>query len=68
MTDDEPFVQSRLKTLAAGGLTAVIPILCPYASASPARTSLTAFTPGVFFTASEAAIGIGVKLFCAVMA
>ena len=68
MTADEPFVQSRLKTWAAGGLTAVIAILLPYASASPARTSLTSVTPGVFLTASEAAIGIGLKLFCAVIA
>jgi hypothetical protein len=52
----------------AAGFTAVVLIVFPNASVSPARTFPTASTPGVFATASAAAIGIGEKLFCAVIA
>ena len=50
------------------GSTAVVLILWPNASDSPARTLPTASTPGAFAIASETAIGIGEKLFCAVTA
>ena len=64
----EPSCHSRLNIWLAAGFTAVVLILFPNASASPARTFPTASTPGVFATASAAAIGIGEKLFCAVIA
>ena len=51
-----------------GGSTAVVLIVSPNASVSPARTLPTAITPGVAATASAAVVGIGEKLFCAVIA
>ena len=54
--------------MAADGLTAVMKKLLPYALPSPARTFVTASTPGTVLTASAAATGIGEKLFCAVIA
>ena len=63
-----PDVQSRVNIVLAAGLTAVAKNPLPNASASPVRTLPTASTTGLFAAASAAAGGIGLKLFCAVIA
>ena len=51
-----------------GGLTAVAKSCLPNAPTSPVRTLPTASTIGFFAAASAAVGGMGVKLFCAVIA
>ena len=53
---------------ALSGSTAVSELVLPKIRASPARTLAIASTPGAFAAASAAPIGIGLKLFCAVIA
>ncbi len=48
--------------------TAVSTRVLPKTEVSPARTLAIDSTPGVVAAASEALIGIGEKLFCAVIA
>ena len=50
------------------GSTAVANSVSPKMRASPVRTLPTAVTPGASAAASAAAVGIGEKLFCAVIA
>ena len=64
----EPSFHSSWNIEPPGGLTAVAKKFLPNARASPVRTFATASTPGAFATALAAAIGIGSKLFCAVIA
>ena len=67
-TSCEPSFQSSSITCAAPGSTAVENTLSPKTSVSPVRTLPIAVTPGAFAAASAASMGIGEKLFCAVMA
>ena len=64
----DPRTQSRLNIVLATGLTAVAKKLFPKADTSPVRTLPTAPTSGERAAASAADGGIGVKLFCAVIA
>jgi hypothetical protein len=63
----EPSTQSSVITSLAPGSTAVAKIVLSNTRASPVRTLPTAVTPGAFAAASAAEIGIGSKLFCAVI-
>ena len=64
----EPSTQSMSMTCAIPGSTAVANSESPKTSASPVRTFPIAVTPGAFAAASAASIGIGEKLFSAVIA
>ena len=64
----EPSTQSIEMTSRIPGSTAVANSVLSKMRASPVRTLPTAVTPGAFAAASAAAIGIGEKLFCAVIA
>ena len=64
----EPSTQSIEMTSRMPGSTAVANSVLPKMRASPVRTLPTAVTPGTSSTASEAAVGMGEKLFCAVIA
>jgi hypothetical protein len=64
----DPSFQSRLMTVPIVGSTAVIVLAWPKTSPSPARTFAIDSSPGVFAAAFPALIGIGEKLFCAVIA
>ena len=50
------------------GSTAVANSLLPKTRTSPVRTLPIAVTPGAFAAASAASVGMGEKLFCAVIA
>ena len=64
----DPSFHSRVSTLSASGSTAVTNSVVPKMRASPVRVLAIASTPGAFAAASAASVGIGEKLFCAVMA
>ena len=64
----DPVIQSRWNIVLLGGLTAVANSFLPNAPTSPVRTFATASTIGFRAAASAAVGGIGVKLFCAVIA
>ncbi len=68
MTSGEPAFQSISITSRMPGSTAVMKPASPLRSASPVRTFPTTITPGDLAAASAASIGIGEKLFCAVIA
>ena len=67
-TSCDPSFQSIEMTCAMPGSTAVAKAVSSNTSTSPVRTLPIAVTPGAFAAASAASIGIGEKLFCAVIA
>ena len=64
----EPSFHRSVSTWSASGSTAVTNSVLSKMRASPVRVLATASTPGTFATASAASVGIGEKLFCAVIA